>query len=176
MRKRINKKKGILFWITGLSGSGKTSIANKIHKNISKMYGPSIVISGDNLRKIFELNKYDYQSRMLNMKKFTKFAKFITDKKINLIFAVVGLIEKPKIWSRKNIDNYIEIYIKTDIKKIIKKNKKKLYHNKKKNIVGISIKPEFPKKYDILINNDFTKSLGELSKILENKIFNLIKK
>ena len=176
MRKRINKKKGILFWITGLSGSGKTSIANKIHKNISKMYGPSIVISGDNLRKIFDLNKYDYQSRMLNMKKFTKFAKFITDKKINLIFAVVGLIEKPKIWSRKNIDNYIEIYIKTDIKKIIKKNKKKLYHNKKKNIVGISIKPEFPKKYDILINNDFTKSLGELSKILENKIFNLIKK
>ena len=176
MRKRINKKKGILFWITGLSGSGKTSIANKIHKNISKMYGPSIVISGDNLRKIFELNKYDYQSRMLNMKKFTKFAKFITDKKINLIFAVVGLIEKPKIWSRKNIDNYIEIYIKTDIKKIIKKNKKKLYHNKKKNIVGLSIKPEFPKKYDILINNDFTKSLGELSKILENRIFNLIKK
>ncbi len=176
MKKRINKKKGILFWITGLSGSGKTSIANKIHKNISKMYGPSIVISGDNLRKIFELNKYDYQSRMLNMKKFTKFAKFITDKKINLIFAVVGLIEKPKIWSRKNIDNYIEIYVKTDIKKIIKKNKKKLYHNKKKNIVGLSIKPEFPKKYDILINNDFTKSLGELSKILENKIFNLIKK
>ncbi len=176
MRKRINKKKGILFWIRGLSGSGKTSIANKIHKNISKMYGPSIVISGDNLRKIFELNKYDYQSRMLNMKKFTKFAKFITDKKINLIFAVVGLIEKPKIWSRKNIDNYIEIYVKTDIKKIIKKNKKKLYHNKKKNIVGLSIKPEFPKKYDILINNDFTKSLGELSKILENKIFNLIKK
>tara|TARA_B100000242_G_C42981908_1_gene455771 strand:+ start:233 stop:763 length:531 start_codon:yes stop_codon:yes gene_type:complete len=176
VRKRINKKKGILFWITGLSGSGKTSIANKIHKNISKMYGPSIVISGDNLRKIFELNKYDYQSRMLNMKKFTKFAKFITDKKINLIFAVVGLIEKPKIWSRKNIDNYIEIYVKTDIKKIIKKNKKKLYHNKKKNIVGLSIKPEFPKKYDILINNDFTKSLGELSKILENKIFNLIKK
>tara|TARA_Y100001958_G_C21097333_1_gene448460 strand:+ start:295 stop:825 length:531 start_codon:yes stop_codon:yes gene_type:complete len=176
VKKRINKKKGILFWITGLSGSGKTSIANKIHKNISKMYGPSIVISGDNLRKIFELNKYDYQSRMLNMKKFTKFAKFITDKKINLIFAVVGLIEKPKIWSRKNIDNYIEIYVKTDIKKIIKKNKKKLYHNKKKNIVGLSIKPEFPKKYDILINNDFTKSLGELSKILENKIFNLIKK
>ena len=90
-----------MFWITGLSGSGKTSIANKIHKNISKMYGPSIVISGDNLRKIFELNKYDYQSRMLNMKKFTKFAKFITDKKINLIFAVVGLIEKPKIWVEK---------------------------------------------------------------------------
>ena len=133
--KKLNKKKGILFWITGLSGSGKTSLANKIRKSITKKYGPTIVISGDNLRKIFNLNKYDYNSRMLNMKKFIKFSKFITDQKINLIFAVVGLIEKPKIWSRKNIKNYVEIYIKSDIKKIIR-NKKKLYRNKKKdNIV-----------------------------------------
>ena len=58
---------------------------------------------------------------MLNMKKFIKFSKFITDQKINLIFAVVGLIEKPKIWSRKNIKNYVEIYIKSDIKEDYKK-------------------------------------------------------
>ena len=61
-RKKINKKKGILFWITGLSGSGKTSLAKKIKKDISKKYGPTIIISGDNLRSIFCLNKYDYKS------------------------------------------------------------------------------------------------------------------
>ena len=33
---KINKEKGILFWVTGLSGSGKTSIAKKIHKTIEK--------------------------------------------------------------------------------------------------------------------------------------------
>jgi len=98
---KINKKKGILFWITGLSGSGKTSLAKKIKKEISKKYGPTIVISGDNLRKIFHLNKYDYQSRLTNMQKFLKFSKFITNQKINLIFAVVGLIDKPKIWGKK---------------------------------------------------------------------------
>ena len=42
-RKKINKKKGILFWITGLSGSGKTSLAKKIKKDISKKYGPTII-------------------------------------------------------------------------------------------------------------------------------------
>ena len=78
--RKLDKRKGILFWITGLSGSGKTSIAKKIKKDISKKYGPSIVISGDNLRKIFVLDKYDYYSRLLNMKKFLDFAKFITDR------------------------------------------------------------------------------------------------
>ena len=50
----ISKKKGILFWITGLSGSGKTAIAKKIQKKISHLYGPTIEISGDDFRKIFE--------------------------------------------------------------------------------------------------------------------------
>jgi adenylylsulfate kinase-like enzyme len=174
-QKKINKKKGILFWITGLSGSGKTSLAKKIKKDVSKKYGPTIVISGDNLRSIFHLNKYDYKSRLSNMQKFIKFSKFVTDQKINIIFAVVGLIEKPRVWSRKNIDNYIEIYVKSDIKKIIKSDKKKLYRKKKQNnIVGINIKPEFPKKYNIIIRNNFNNSINKLSKDLLKKIHNLI--
>ena len=48
-----NRDKGILFFITGLSGSGKTSIAKKIHKEISQLYGPTLEISGNNFRKIF---------------------------------------------------------------------------------------------------------------------------
>ena len=174
-KKKLNTNKGILFWITGLSGSGKTSIAKKISREISNNYGPTIVISGDDLRKIFILDKYDYKSRLYNMKKFTQFSKFITDQKINVIFAIVGLIEKPRVWSRKNIDNYIEIYIKSDLKKIIKANKKKLYNKKnQREIVGINIKPEFPKKYDIIIKNDFKKSLDELAKTLLRKINNYV--
>ena len=53
MKLKLNKKKGKLFWITGLSGSGKTSIAEKIKLKISKNYGPTLTISGDDLRKLF---------------------------------------------------------------------------------------------------------------------------
>ena len=58
MRKiRISKKKGILFWVTGFPGSGKTAIANKIKSKIIKSYGPTILISGDNLRKILNFKQ-----------------------------------------------------------------------------------------------------------------------
>ena len=172
MKKKIitNKNKGILFWITGLSGSGKTTISKKIKKKIAKLYGPTLMISGDNLRKMFHFNKYTYEERLLLGKKFCKFAKFITDQIINLIFACVGMMNTIREWYRKNIDNYVEIYIKSDLSKILKLKKKTLYLRNKKNIVGLDIKPEFPRKPDIVINNNFTKTVDNLSKELLNKI------
>jgi len=168
-----NKKKGILFWITGLSGAGKTSVANEIKKEISKKFGPTLVFNGDDLRKIFKLNKYDQKSRLENGKNFNKFAKFITDQNINLIFTIVGMFDQIRIWNRKNIDNYVEIYLKASISKIKEKRKKKLYFKKNNIIVGFQIKPEFPKKPNIIVKNDFTKSIKEISKSLLKKIIQI---
>ncbi len=174
---KLKKNKGILFWITGLAGSGKTAIANKIKKKISTEFGPTLVVSGDDLRTIFKFKQYSFKERKSLSKKFNKFAKFITNQNINLIFAVVGMFHSMRQWNRKNIDNYVEIYIKSEIKKIIKLKKKKLYHNKnKKNIVGLDIKPELPKNPDIILNNNFSMNLKQIEKVLLKKIKNLIKK
>ena len=165
------RKKGILIWITGLSGSGKTTFGKKIHDEIIKLYGPTIMISGDNLRKIFRLNRHDKNERLKLTESYCRFAKFITNQNINIIFAVVGMFDAPRKWNRKNIENYVEIYIKSDIKKIIKLGKKKIYHkNSLKNIVGVDLKPEFPKKPDITILNSFTNSKEKISKIIIKKI------
>jgi adenylylsulfate kinase len=175
VKKRINKNKGILFWVTGLSGSGKTVIAEKIKKDISKYYGPTLIVSGDDLRKIFKFNKYTASERKVLGKYYCDYAKFITNQKINLIFAVVAMRDSTRLWNKKNIDNYLEIYIKTNIKTIIKANKKKIYHKKNSgDIVGINIKPELPKKSDITINNNFIKSTDLLSQELISKIRTII--
>ena len=161
--KKFDKSKGTLFWITGLSGSGKTTIGKNIHKVITKIYGPTIMISGDDIRKIFDLKGYEYNERLK-----------ITEQKINIILAIVEMFEEVRKLNRLNINNYVEIYIKSSIKSIIKKDKKKIY--KKRNpgkLIGINIKPEYPKKADITITNDFKKSTTKLSKILLKKINNL---
>ena len=169
--KKKSKKKGILFWITGLSGSGKTTISKLIKKDIVTNYGPTILVSGDDLRKIFNFNKYTLVERKLLAKKFCNFAKFITNQNINLIFATVAMMHAPRNWNRKNIDNYVEIFIKTKINKIIEAKKKKIYHKKNiGDIVGLNIKPELPKKPDIIIINSLDKHINDLSKILVNKI------
>ena len=166
-----NKNKGILFWITGLSGSGKTTLGRKIKKDITKIYGPTIMISGDDIRKIFSLNGYEYKERVAILKKYSLFAKYITEQKVNIILAVVGMVEAQRRWNKANIENYIEIYIKSNVKNIIKLNKKKIY--KKKNsgkLIGIDIKPQYPKKPDIIINNFFKITTDQMAKNLITNI------
>ena len=166
-----NKNKGILFWITGLSGSGKTTLGRKIKKDITKIYGPTIMISGDDIRKIFKLEGYEYNERVTILKKYSLFAKYITEQKINIILAVVGMVETQRRWNRANIENYIEIYIQSNIKDIIKLKKKKIYNKKHlEKLIGIDIKPEFPKKPNIKIINSFKKTTDQMAKTLITNI------
>ena len=103
--------------------------------------------------------------RLKNCKKYIKFAKYVTNQNINLIFTVIGMHHEIRGWNKKNIKNYVEIYIdKENYDKTV--DKKRL----KKNIVGINIKPELPKNPDIKIFNNFNKSVKYLSEELIKKI------
>ena len=168
--KKINRKKnkGILFWITGISGSGKTTVAKLIKPEISKLFGPVLLISGDKLRKIFNLKGYSEKKRLIIARQYCKFCKLVTDQNINLILSVIALKNELREWNRKNINNYIEIYIKID-KSFAKQNKKRIY-NLKKNVVDVDIKPEFPKSPDILVKNQKKKNINDLSNIVLKKI------
>lgn len=172
---KIYKKKGILFWVTGLSGSGKTSIAKKIWPHVKKTYGPTIMINGDNMREIFDLKKYDKVSRLNNAINFSKFSEYVTNQGINIIFANIGMFHKARERNRAKIKNYIEIYIQAKINKIIRKGKKKIYKKNVINIVGKDIIPERPRSPNIKIKNDFKKNISKLSDEVIKKIDKIIK-
>ena len=172
---KINRKKGILFWITGLSGSGKSTIANLIKNKIEKRYGPTIIMSGDDLRYITNFLKYEKKDRLEFSKTKLKFYKFITDQKINLIFSTISLFESVRKENKKIISNYVEIFIKADVKTIIKNKKKKLYKEKNEKIWGVNIKAEFPKKAFIQVENNFDEPLRIVADNLSKSIFKKLK-
>ena len=162
-------KLGILFWITGLPGSGKTSIGNLLLKKISNNYGATILLSGDDLRKDFSLIGYKKKERLKIGLMYSKFFSRILKQNINIIFSGVVLSHKIQKYNRKKIKNYIEIFIDSDISK--NKKIKKIY-NKTKNVVGIDIAPEYTLKPEVKCFNKYKKPLRKLAK----EIFILIKK
>ena len=94
---------------------------------------------------------------------------------INIIFTTVGLIHELFYYNKNSLENYVEIYIKSDIKKLIKKKQKSFYKKKTNYVWGLDLKPEFPKKPDIIIENNFNFSATKLTNILYKKILNLKK-
>lgn len=166
----LKKNKGILFWITGLSGSGKTTIAEKIKKDISNKYGTTLIFSGDDLRKLFNYTKFSKHNRYKYALSYSEFCKHITDQNINIIFSTVSMFHKVRAYNKKHIKNYIEIYIKSDIELLISKKKKKFYKGVLKDIVGKNQKAELPKNPNIVLTNYFEVSTSKLAKKLITEI------
>ena len=104
MKKILNKnKKGYLIWLTGVSGSGKSTIAKKIINKLEKEIGPTLLINGDDIRKIFKLNSFDYKSRKETAYKYSELSSFITRQGINVIFATVSMFHSVRKQNRKKI-------------------------------------------------------------------------
>lgn len=171
---KLNKKKGIVFWITGLSGSGKSTIAENIKKNITNKYGTSVLINGDMLRNIFKIKGYSKKERLSIGISYSKVSKLLTNNKVNVIIATVGLFHELHKYNRNTLANYIEIFIQSKIQKLIRNKKKFFYKRKTKNVWGIDIKPEFPKNPHIKVINNFKKSKKDISLDVYKKIVKLI--
>ena len=95
------------------------------------------MLSGDDLRSIFQLNKYDYKNRVKYLKFYHNFCKKITNQKINLLFSVVGLSHKIRDLNKKKFKIMLRFIIKSELKKI-KKKLKKIYSKNIKNIWGVT--------------------------------------
>ena len=146
----------MVIWIVGLAGSGKTTLAKGIIKKYNK--NKIVHIDGDKFRGLFDNDLgHSLKDRARNARRISKFVGFLSKQKINIVVSVLSNFPFWLKWNRKNIKNYFEIFIDINKELLFKKNKKKLYNSKKKNVVGKDITFNIPKNYDIKFKNTFKK-------------------
>ena len=167
-----SKNYGKIFWITGLSGSGKSTIGKHLKPLINKKYGKTVLIHGDDIRDIFQFRFYSKNKRLKLVKAYSDLCKLIIKQKINVIFTTVGLFNEIFKYNRKNLINYTEIFIKSDLRNLKKKKLKTFYKVKTSNVWGIDIKPQYPSNADIIIENNFKKETLKLAKEIFKKLEN----
>ena len=164
--------------IFGLSGSGKSTISELIFKNLEREIGKSILIHGDTLRVLFKNLGFNFgytkRERNRSIIPTQNVIKFLLSSGLNVLFNNVCLNKKAYDLWKSGIKNLIYVYVKSDVKKIIKFGKKKNVYNLKKNVVGLHIKPDIPKNPNIIIENNFNKSLKKISEELFKKLNNFI--
>ena len=163
----MKKNKNFCIIIFGLSGSGKSTLSNMIHKKIEKKIGKTALLDGDNFRKFLKQLGfrfgYEKNERSRSAIPVLYIINFLLKLKINVLYNNVCLNKKAYNLWKSNIKNIIYVYIKTDVKKIIQFGKKKKLYLYGKNVVGVDIKPDIPKKPHIIIKNNFDRSLSKIS-------------
>lgn len=157
-----------IIWITGISGTGKTTLAKYYLKYLKNF----IWIDGDKFRKLFNNDLgYTLKERNKNAERLINFSKFLFDQDNSVIISANLTTKKYKKIIKKKFKNIIHINIDADLNKLKNRDFKSIY-KKNKNVVGKDIKIEKNSKfcdYEIINNGSKKKFLLYGKKIL-NKI------
>jgi len=129
-REKINKHRSFLIWFTGLSGSGKSTIANLLERRLHELNIHTYSLDGDNLRS--GVNKgltFSKEDRNENLRRTAEVANLF----INAGVVVLAAFISPYIKMREEIkeivgaDNYIEVYVNTSLEVCEERDVKGLY-------------------------------------------------
>lgn len=104
--------KGTLYWITGLSGAGKTTIGNRLYYQMKQKCINTVILDGDILKKIAGKDLgYGREERLERAYRYCALCMLLTNQGINVIICTIAMFDEIRDWNRQNIENYVEIFL-----------------------------------------------------------------
>jgi bifunctional enzyme CysN/CysC len=159
-RARIKNQQPAVLWLTGLSGAGKSTIANLVEKKLHRMNRHTFLLDGDNVRH--GLNKdlgFTEADRIENLRRVGEVARLMSDAGLIVIAAFISPFrqERQRVREMMAVGEFIEIYIDTPLAEAERRDVKGLYKKARsgqlKNFTGISSPYEPPENPEIHIDS-----------------------
>ncbi|MGP7816656.1 adenylyl-sulfate kinase [Niallia sp. 01092] len=160
-RREKNKHHSYVLWFTGLSGSGKSTVANAVAKRLFDDQVSSYVLDGDNIR--FGINKdlgFSEEDRTENIRRIGEVSKLFVDSGQVVLTAFISPFQEDRDNVRKLLEDneFIEIYVKCSLEACEKRDPKGLYEKARQGIIkdftGISSPYEEPKNPELTIDTE----------------------
>jgi bifunctional enzyme CysN/CysC len=155
----LKNQKPAVLWFTGLSGSGKSTIANLVEKKLHRMNRHTFLLDGDNVRH--GLNKdlgFTEADRIENIRRVGEVAKLMADAGLIVITAFISpfRVEREMVRAMLPAGEFIEVFIDTPLAEAEKRDVKGLYKKARagqlKNFTGIDSPYEAPTAAEIRID------------------------
>lgn len=149
----------MVVWIIGLSGTGKSTLANHVVNRLRESGKSVVLLDGDVIRSLFG-NDVDHtmDGRRRNAERLSRLSKFLSNQGVTVIAAVLSIFPEWRQWNRENIDNYSEVYMRATMQTLLKRDIKNLYARALKgeisNVVGVDLPFPEPINPELVIDND----------------------
>jgi adenylylsulfate kinase len=178
-RAKIKNQKPCILWFTGLSGSGKSTIANALEVKLNSIQKHTYLLDGDNIR--LGLNKglgFSNEDRVENIRRIGEVAKLFVDSGTIVLTAFISPFQSDRDLVRQKVEKgeFIEIFVDTPLEICEQRDPKGLYQKARQgeipNFTGISSPYEAPKNADIHIKTDretIEESINIIINYLQNK-------
>ncbi|MCD6330214.1 MAG: adenylyl-sulfate kinase [Candidatus Cloacimonetes bacterium] len=173
-REKQNEHKGVVIWLTGLSGSGKSTVAVELQAQLFEAGCQVFILDGDNIRH--GLNKdlgFSPEDREENIRRIGEVAKLFADAGIIVITSFISPYRKDRDINRELLPKgeFVEVYVEAPLDICEKRDPKGLYKKARAGIIpeftGISAPYEAPLKAELVINTDELSVEESAQKILE---------
>jgi len=175
-----NNHNSLVVWFTGLSGSGKSTIANLVEERLFKKNIQAFSLDGDNIRT--GLNKglgFSEEDRYENLRRIAEVSKLFIESGTVVVASFISPLIKDRLRVKEIVghENFIEIFVNTSLEECERRDIKGLYKKARTgeipNFTGISAPYESPENPDIEIRTEeVTEKLAveQIMRFLEKKL------
>jgi len=173
-REQLLKQKGVVLWFTGLSGSGKSTVANEVAHKLHERGKLAYILDGDNIRH--GLNKdlgFSPEDRKENIRRISEVANLFADAGLITITAFISPYAKDRNFCRRLVGEgrFLEIYVKASLKTCEKRDPKGMYKKARAGVIkeftGINAPYEEPENPGLITDTDKETVEESAEKVLE---------
>ncbi|ADL13553.1 adenylyl-sulfate kinase [Acetohalobium arabaticum] len=167
------EQKGIVVWFTGLSGSGKSTIAVEVERELIKTGKAVYRLDGDNIRHGLNSDLgFSEEDRNENIRRIAEVAALMKDAGLITLASFISPFQEMRKFACKKAgeENFIEVYVKADVETCAQRDPKGLYDKAKQgeidNFTGISSPYEEPKNPELVIDTTKLSIQESVQKVL----------
>jgi len=173
-REELLKQKGVVIWFTGLSGSGKSTIANQVANVLHQLGKLTYVLDGDNIRHGLNKNLgFSPEDREENIRRIGEVAKLFADAGIIATTAFISPYRKDRDKAREILEDgrFIEVFVDCPLEVCESRDPKGLYEKARageiKEFTGIDAPYEVPENAEIVINTNDLDLAASTQKVID---------